>query len=85
MAAADAKAKRREERVKLLASALSNLGVAAIVAGFISPSFGGRLQGMVGVEAFVAGFSLHVVAQLLLHYVVGQATPQTTVEPEGQE
>ena len=79
---ADARAKRQEERVKLLASALSNLGVAAIVAGFISPTFGGRLQGAIGVEAFIAGFTLHVVAQLLLHYVVSRAEPTTAAQPE---
>ena len=36
--------KRREERVKLFASALSNLGVAAIVAGLIGPLTAGRLN-----------------------------------------
>ncbi len=73
--------KRREERVKLLAAAVSNLGVAAIVAGFISPALGGKFKGAIGVEAFIAGFALHVVAQLLLRYVV--RTPGVMAKPEG--
>ena len=80
MAAADAK--RREERVKLLASTLSNLGAAALVAGIIGPAFGGRLKGDVGGEAVFAGFGLHVVAQLLLHYVVRTPKVETTGGPE---
>ena len=78
----DVKTKRREERVKLLASAVSNLGVAAIVAGFIGPALGGRFKGAIGFEAFTAGFGLHVVAQLLPHYVV--RTPKTAAEPESE-
>jgi hypothetical protein len=67
---ASAETKRQEERVKLLASALSNLGVASIVAGLVGPALGGRLKGAIGGEAAIAGLLLHGVAQLLLHYVV---------------
>ncbi len=80
---ADADAKRQEERVKLLASALSNIGVAAIVAGFIGPAFGGRFKSEIGGEAVVAGMGLHVVAQLLLHYVVGRRKVEAAAPPEG--
>ena len=79
---ADAGAERQEERVKLLVSAMSNLGVAAIVAGFIGPVFGGRFKGDIGGEAVVAGPGLHVVAQLLLHYVVRRPCIEAATAPE---
>ena len=63
-------AKRREERVKLFASALSNLGVAAIVAGLIGPLTAGRLNPGVALGDILLGFGLHLAAQCVLHYVV---------------
>ena len=68
---ADAGAKRREERTKLFASALSNIGVAFIVAGLVSPSITGRLN--LSIALGLIGF--HLVAQCILHYVVGEPPP----------
>ena len=83
MASADAK--RQEERVKLFASALSTLGVAVIVAGFIGPSFLGQFQATIALLALLTGFGLHLVAQAVLHYVVEDAepigAPQTERDP----
>ena len=67
MATADRK--RREERVKLLANATSNLGVAFIVGGAIGPALLGRANLAEVVLATFAGFGLHLGAQGLLHYV----------------
>ena len=61
--------KRREERVKLGASALANLGTAFIVGGAIGPSLVGRAKATVLGVSVAIGFILHVAAQLLLHYV----------------
>ena len=83
MAAADAK--RQEERVKLFASALSNVGVSIIVAGFIGPIFVGRFQPIVALAALVIGFSLHLAAQGVLHYVVASPKPIVRPEPEVEE
>ena len=80
----DTKAKRREERVKLFAAALSNVGVAAIVAGFIAPALSGRIQTVAALLAFVAGFGLHLAAQGVLHYVVSEARPIASTEPEAE-
>lgn len=60
--------RRREERVKLASTGLSNVGVATIVTGFIAPLVTGRLQ-LVGIVAVAAGFAFHLAAQLLMHYV----------------
>ncbi len=70
---AGAGAKRREERVKLAASALSNVGVAFVVAGMVGPSITGRLNAYVGLGSVLIGFSFHLLAQSVLHYVVGDA------------
>ena len=63
-----AERKRREERVKLFATALSNAGVATIVTGFIAPLLIGKLHPG-GLGAVVAGLMLHVAAQRVMHYV----------------
>ena len=65
-----ADAKRREERVKLLATALANLGTASIVAGFVAPVFGGRLEPYSLWLGLVFGFGFHVGAQAMIHLVV---------------
>ena len=67
---ADARAKRREERVELAASALSNIGVAFIVAGWVGPSIAGRFSAAIALGAALLGFGLHLLAQCVLHYVV---------------
>ena len=83
MAAADAK--RQEERVKSFATALSNVGVAAIVAGFISPFFGGRLHLAGAIGALILGMVLHFVAQIVLHYVVETPKPPALRDVAGPE
>ena len=67
------KAKRREERVKLAASALSNVGVAFVVAGMVGPSITGRLNAYIGLGSVMIGFGFHLLAQCVLHYVVADA------------
>ena len=67
---ADVDAKRQEERIKLFATALSNVGVATIVTGFISPLFSGGFHFSGAVGALILGMMLHFVAQTGLHYVV---------------
>ena len=71
---ADARAKRLEERVKLFAAALSNVGVAFVVAGLVGPSITGRVNLSAAVGSALLGFGFHLVAQCILHYVV--ADPQ---------
>ncbi len=75
-----ADAKRQEERVKLVASALSYLGVAAIVAGLIGPLTTGRLDRLVALGDILLGFGLHLAAQCILHYVVD--SPKATAKEE---
>jgi ABC-type xylose transport system permease subunit len=77
---ADAGAKRREERVKLFASAISNVGVATIVTGLIAPVLSGRAHAVQDVAAFVAGLALHLIAQGVLHYVVDAPRPDEAAE-----
>jgi hypothetical protein len=66
--------KRREERAKLLAMLLSNLGVASIIAGLIAPTFAqiGSWQDSVG--GVLIGLTLHFGGQSVLHYVVAEET-----------
>ena len=66
----DVRAKRREERVKLFASALSNVGSAAIATGIIAPAVAQHLKPTVAIGATMLGFGAHLVAQCILHYVV---------------
>lgn len=73
--ATPAERKRREERVKLFATALSNVGVATIVTGFIAPLALGRLS-LLGFGAVVVGFILHIAAQRVMHYVADDARPE---------
>ena len=66
---AGAEAKRREERVKLFATAVSTLGVASIVTGVIGPLVTSRAHGVAAVAAFAVGVTLHLVGQGVLHFV----------------
>ncbi len=66
-----AERKRREERVKLFATALSNVGVATVVTGFIVPLLTGR-SGLSGFGAVVLGFAFHLAAQRVLQYVADE-------------
>ena len=65
--------KRQEERVKLGASALANLGTAFIVGGAVGPALLGRLNGLVGVVSILVGLVFHGAAHAALHYVVADA------------
>ena len=78
-------AKRREERVKLVATAFSNLGVASIIAGFVSPVLTGKVHLPTAVGALLIGLLLHFVAQVILHYVVTTETPPNRREPQTTE
>ena len=69
---ADARAKRQEERVKLFASALSNVGVATIVSGAVAPMVTGRFNVVTAIGGFLFGLGLHLVAQVVLHYVMSE-------------
>ena len=62
--------KRREERIKLFATAFSNLGVASVVTGVIAPLAAGRAQIAAAALGLVIGLALHVVGQGVLHFVV---------------
>lgn len=62
--------KRREERAKLLATFLSNLAAAAMIAGLIAPSFTVGSTWGDGVAAILAGLVLHLAGQRVLYYVV---------------
>ena len=77
---ADASAKRQEEPVKLVASALSNAGVAAIVSGAIAPMVTGRLDILIALGGFMFGLGLHLAAQVVLHYVVADDVEETEGE-----
>ena len=65
----------RNERLRLLATALNNLGLAFAIGGFVAPVVGGKLPvglaGLVPVAWFVFGAALHGAAQLVL----GRLTP----------
>jgi hypothetical protein len=64
------------ERVKLVATALSNIGVATVVTAIIAPIVGflygsptaaaSRWWWLIAVAWFVAGVGLHVIAQAVL-------------------
>ncbi len=66
--------KRREERAKLLATFLSNLGAAAVIAGMIAPTFTGTANGPDVVVGFLVGVGLHLTAQAVLQWVVVDQT-----------
>lgn len=83
---ASANAKRQEERVKLFATALSNVGVATIVTGFIAPLITGRLLALQAAASLTVGLALHFGGQIVLHYVVedassAQPAPASEAEP----
>ncbi len=65
----DAGVKRREEHAKLAASALSNIGVAFIVAGLVGPSITGHANLYTGLGSVLLGFGFHLAARGVLHYV----------------
>jgi hypothetical protein len=55
------------ERVKLLATALNNLGVGAILAGFVAPMVRGEINSLASVLVWAAiGVNCIVQAQLWL-------------------
>jgi hypothetical protein len=59
----------RSERIKLLAGALNNLGLAFAIGGFVAPAISGELMGWRGVVTiawFGLGARLHVCAQIVL-------------------
>ena len=57
-------------RIQLLATALNNLALAVIIAGFVAPAISGQLQGggriLVGFVWIGFGFVLHSCGQLVL-------------------
>lgn len=58
---------RHNERVKLLATTLNNLGVATIIAGIVAPAINGIVGDISHIGAwFVFGVDLIVLAQLCL-------------------
>ena len=67
--ATGARLKRREERVKLLAAALANVGTASFVAGFVAPAFGGRLGPFSLLLGFAFGLGFHALGQIVLEWV----------------
>ncbi len=73
---ASAGRKRREERVKLGASALANLGSAFIVGGAVGPSLLGRLNPVALAVSLVVGVAFHAAGQGLLHYVATDAAEE---------
>ena len=79
---ADVGAKRQEERVKLFASAVFNLGVAFIVGGFVGPSVAGRLTVSIGAGSVLLGLGLHLAARCILHYVVSEPSSDRDVDEE---
>ena len=55
------------ERIKLLATAFNNLGVAAIVAGIFAPTVNGTVGDPLHITAWLAyGASFVAIAQLVL-------------------
>jgi hypothetical protein len=59
----------RNERIKLLAAALNNLGLAFAIGGFVAPALNGRLLGwgaVIPIAWFVLGAGLHICAQIVL-------------------
>ena len=75
-----AERKPQEERVKLFASALSNVGVATIVAGFVGPSIAQHLNPAIAVGSVMFGFGAHLAAQCVLHYVASEAPDEDVAE-----
>lgn len=54
--------KRREERAKLAATFLNNLGAAAVIGGVIGPLFLGQFDLMRACAGLLVGFALHTLA-----------------------
>ena len=78
---ADVGAKRREERVKLAASAVSNVGVAFIVAGLVTPFITGRANLFTAVGSVLLGSGFHLVAQGILRYVIADTLRKSPGDP----
>ncbi len=74
--ASAAERKRQEERIKLFATAFSNLGVASLVTGVISPLVSAHAQVVVTVIAVAGGVVLHLIGQGVLHFVVPSEEPR---------
>jgi hypothetical protein len=51
------------ERVKLLATALNNLGVGAIIAGFVTPMVRGEINGLASVLIWGVAIGLNLIIQ----------------------
>jgi hypothetical protein len=57
----------RNERIKLLATALNNLALAFAISGVVVPIIGGRpFGGLLTLVWFVLGAALHLCAQVVL-------------------
>lgn len=57
------------ERIKLLATALNNLGLAFAIGGFVAPAISGQLRGWSGLILIAwlgLGAGLHLCAQAVL-------------------
>jgi hypothetical protein len=58
------------ERTKLLATALNNLALAIVVAGFVAPAISGQLRGgsqtVATLACIIGGIILHLFAQAVL-------------------
>ena len=78
---AEVGAKRREERVKLAATARSNLGVAIFVTGVIAPILAARAQPIGIAIAFMIGVALHLTAQIVLSLAVANPRLEKADEP----
>ncbi len=61
--------KLREERVKLLASAVSNVGTAFVIYGLVSPLVTGHPNALAIVLSFAAAAAFHLSAQFILRYI----------------
>jgi hypothetical protein len=53
----------RTERIKLFAMALNNLGVGAIIAGFVTPVVKGEINGLASVLVWGMAIGLNLIVQ----------------------
>ena len=64
-----AERKRREERVKLAAQAVANIGTAFAIGGFVGPVLLGKANGVAASASLGVAIGFHVAAQFILRYV----------------
>ena len=69
--------KRREERVKLFAAALSNIGTVFVVAGVVGPLVLGRFNAIALVLSVAAASAFWLAAQGVLEYVADEPRERT--------